>query len=174
MKISEVISDKTFKGKEKTKKLSKMLLDKEFTTADLMEFAKSVKGSPRATCVEVLEYATKENPKIANEKCLQFAIEMLTDEAPRVKWEAAKVIGNIAPLFPTKLDKAVDHLLTNSEYPGTVVRWSAAFALSEIVKLNTKINKELLPAVDSILKREEEASIKKFYQKALKEIEKKK
>ena len=61
-------------------------------------------------------------------------------------------------------------MLANSEHTGTVVRWAAAFALGEIIKINTTFNKELLPAIDSILKREDQDSIKKVYQKALKEI----
>jgi hypothetical protein len=92
------------------------------------------------------------------------------DKAPRVKWESAKVIGNIAYLYPDKLDKAIGNLLTNSEFSGTVVRWSAAFALGEIVKLKTKRNKDLIPAVEAIIRRDDDNAIKKIYQAALKKL----
>lgn len=170
MKIEELLNDKSLKPKIKTETLSKWLLDKKVSTDELIAFAQSAKDSPKATCIEAMEFATKQNPSIANEKCLNFVTQTLTEKAPRVKWESAKVIGNIAHLFPTKLDKPIDNLLTNSEHTGTVVRWAAAFALSEILKLNTKLNKELLPAVDSIIKREDRDSIKKIYQKALKDM----
>jgi hypothetical protein len=49
-----------------------------------------------------------------------------------------------------------------------VVRWSAAMALGEIIKFKTTVNKNLIPAVDGILKREEKNSIKKIYLAALK------
>ncbi|MGD0711354.1 MAG: HEAT repeat domain-containing protein [Bacteroidales bacterium] len=173
MKIAELLNDKGLKPKVKTETLSKWLLDKKISTDELIAFAQTAKDSPKATCIEALEFVTKQNPSIANEQCLQFVSQTLTEKAPRVKWESAKVIGNIAHLFPTKLDKAIDNLLTNSEHTGTVVRWAAAFALGEILKLNTKLNKELLPAVDAIILREDRNSIKKVYQIAVKEIYKK-
>jgi HEAT repeat protein len=80
------------------------------------------------------------------------------------------VIGNIAPLYPGKLKEAISNLLINTEHPGTVVRWSAAFALGEIVKMNTTLNKDLVPAIESICKREEKNSIRKIYLAALKKI----
>jgi len=51
---------------------------------------------------------------------------------------------------------------------GTVVRWSAAFALGQIIKLNTLRNKELIPAAEIIINREEKNSIKKIYTEAIK------
>ena len=49
-----------------------------------------------------MESATKLDPSIANEAVLNFVTAMLADHAPRVKWESAKVIGNIARCFPHK------------------------------------------------------------------------
>jgi HEAT repeat protein len=94
----------------------------------------------------------------------------LTEKAPRIKWESAKVVGNIAHLYPDKLDEAIKNLLINSEHTGTVVRWSAAFALGQIIKLRTSRNRNLIPAIESICKREEKNSIKKIYIAALKGI----
>ncbi len=119
-----------------------------------------------------MEFATRQKPDIADEKCLKYVSKKLTDQAPRVKWESAKVIGNIAHLYPTKLNTAVGNLLINSEYSGTVVRWAAAFALSEILKLKTKHNKDLLPAIEAISKREQDNAIKKKYLDALKKVNK--
>jgi HEAT repeat protein len=117
--------------------------------------------------VEAIEFATKAKPEIATPECLKFVTETLLDKAPRVKWESARVIGNIAHLYPAKLDKAIANLLTNSEFPGTVVRWSAAYALGEIVKLGTKRNKDLIPAVEAIIRRESDNAIRKIYLAAL-------
>jgi hypothetical protein len=77
-----------------------------------------------------MEFASKTNPGIINDKGFEFAIESLKSDAPRVKWESAKVIANTAHLFPKMLNKAVGNLLINTEHSGTVVRWSAAGALS--------------------------------------------
>jgi HEAT repeat protein len=79
-----------------------------------------------------------------------------------------RVIGNIAHLFPTKLNKTIINLLTNSKDNGTVVRWASAFALGEILKLKTKHNKDLLPTLEAICDDEEDKGVKKKYIDALK------
>lgn len=172
MKISELLSDKTIKPKEKTEILSNLILEKKILPIDLIEFAETAKDPAKATCIESLEFATKQQPTIANKDVFDFAVDSLTSKAPRVKWESAKVIGNTAHLFTENLNKAIVNLLINTEHDGTVVRWSAAFALGEILKLKTKHNNELLPAIESIVNREEKGSIKKIYTAAVKKIAK--
>ncbi len=77
-------------------------------------------------------------------------------------------MGNIAHLFPKKLDVAIANLFINTQHEGTVVRWSAAFALGEIVKLKSKHNEDLIPTIENICNKEEKNSIKKIYEAALK------
>lgn len=172
MNIDEILNDKSVKPKEKTETLSRLILDETITLKELIDFAKVSKDSPKATCIEALEYATKINPSIATLDCLKFVSDTLTEKAPRVKWESAKVVGNIAHLFPTKLDTAIKNLLINTEHAGTVVRWSAAFALGEIIKIKQKQTQEVIPAIKAICEREEKNSIKKIYVAALKKVEK--
>lgn len=172
MKLEELFGDKALKQKTKTELLGKLLIDKEVTFEELIAFAEKSKDPEKATCIEAIEYATRQDPNIANEKCLKYVSQKLTEEAPRVKWESAKVIGNIAHLFPTKLNVAIANLLTNSEYNGSVVRWASAFALGEILKLKTKHNKDLLPAIEAICNREEDTGVKKKYLDAIKKTKK--
>ncbi len=168
MKLDNIFTDKTLKQKAKVEMLSALLLGKKLSINELLTFVQGANDTEKATCIESLEFATKQNAGIATEKCLKFVSESLADKAPRIKWESAKVIGNIAHLFPAKLDKVIRNLLTNSENEGTVVRWAAAFALGEILKLNTKLNKELLPILEAICNREEDNAIKKKYLDAIK------
>ncbi len=168
MDFTETLGDKSTKPKEKTETLSKWLIANPKKINHLIEFAVSSKDPFKATCIEAIEFATKTNPKIATINCLDFITNSLYEKAPRVKWESAKVIGNIASIFPEKLNEAIKYLLINSEHTGTVVRWSAAYALSEIIKLKTKMNKDLIPAAEAIIKREEKSSIKKIYQESIK------
>lgn len=168
MNIHELLADKNLKPKAKTETLCKWVVDKTVSIDELILFAKAAKDSPKATCIEALEFATKNDASLANEEVLKFVSETLAEKAPRVKWESAKVIGNIAHLYPNKLDKAIRNLLNNTEHEGTVVRWAAAFALGEIIKLKTKHNKDLIPAVENTCNREEKNSIKKIYADALK------
>ena len=99
---------------------------------------------------------------------LQFVISSLTAKAPRVKWESAKVIGNIAHLYPNDFDNVIENLLITSKHTKIVVRWSAAFALGEIIKLKLKKYADLLPSIQNMMEHEEKNSIKKIYLAALK------
>lgn len=172
MTIDELLNDKAIKPKEKTETISKWILDKSLPVDELIAFAEKQKDPAKATCIEAIEYATKQNATIADETVLIFVTNTLTAKAPRIKWESAKVIGNIAHLFPTKLEKSINSLLINTQHEGTVVRWSAAFALSEILKLKTKYNKDLFSAIETICDKEEKNSIKKIYLDAIKKTKK--
>jgi hypothetical protein len=170
MQIENILGDKQLKAKAKVEAIAQLLLANTISLNNLIAIARAAKDPEKANCIEAIEFATKNNPSIATYACFEFVAEMLTAKAPRIKWESAKVIGNIASLFPKKLDEAVKNLLLNTEYPGTVVRWAAAYALGEIIKLKTQQNKDLVPAVEAICIREEENSIKKIYLAALKKI----
>jgi HEAT repeat protein len=172
MTIVELLNDKTKKAKEKMITISKWLSDDSMPTDELIAFAEKAKDTEKATCIEAIEYATKLNPKLADESVFAFVTRALTEKAPRVKWESARVIGNIAHQFTSKLDEAICNLLENSSYEGTVVRWASAHALGEILKLKTKHNKVLLPAIEALSKSEEVNGIKKKYLDALKKVSK--
>lgn len=172
MDLKAIFLDKTTKSKDKTIAISEFIIDNPSELSNIIEFAKVAKDPVKATCIEAIEFATKAKPAIATEECFHFVTKCLTDKAPRIKWESAKVIGNVAQLFSNKLDKAIANLLANAEHEGTVVRWSAAFALGEILKQQTKHNKELVPAVEVICSNEEKNSIKKIYLAALKKLNK--
>jgi hypothetical protein len=172
MQLHELLNDKNIKTKQKTQTISNWLLDGLLPDDELIAYAEKAKDSPKATCVEALEFATKQNSKIANESVLAFVSKTLAEKAPRVKWESAKVIANIAHLFPEHLEKAIANLLANTKHPGTVVRWSAALAICEILKLKTKHNRNLLPAVKKTIEKEEQNSIRKIYEAAIKKLEK--
>ena len=172
MTIDKVLKDKTKKAKQKVETIGKWLLDGSLPTDELLAFAEKAKDAEKATCIEAIEFATKHNPNIADENVFEYVTKTLTENAPRVKWESARVIGNIAYLFPTKLKIAINNLLKNSEYDGTVVRWASAFALGEILKLRTKHNRDLLPKIEAIYDREEDNGVKRKYLEAIKKVKK--
>jgi len=168
MEYEQILKDKALKPKEKTELLSRLLLDNPLIVNEFVSFAATCKDPDKATCIEALEFATIKKPEIATKACFDLVTIGLTAKAPRVKWESARVVGNIAHLFPESLDEVIVNLLANTEHPGTVVRWSAATAMGQILKLKTKINAELFPAIDAILAREEKNSIRKIYLEAIK------
>ncbi|HEY1045201.1 MAG TPA: HEAT repeat domain-containing protein [Bacteroidia bacterium] len=168
--ILNILSDKSIKAKDKTPILGKMILDDSSMIDTMVSIAQNSKDPIKGTLIEAMEYATQQQPEVVNTNCFHFIIEHLESKAPRVKWESAKVIGNTARLFPKLLPEAVEKLIVNTNHEGTVVRWSAAFALSEILKTKSGLNKDLIPTVQNICEREEKDSIKKIYLKALKSI----
>ena len=166
--IAEILADKTSNSKEKTTSISAHLISGEITESDILQFCDKAKDALKATCIESLEHATKENPNLLTKKGFEFVIQQLSSKAPRVKWESARVIGNTASKHKNIIEHAITPLLDNSEHEGTVVRWSSAYALGEIYKLKTKFNVDLKPAFEAIIAREEKNSIKKIYQAAMK------
>lgn len=142
--LSELLASKITKGKEKTETISKWLIDKKISLDELIAFATALKKMQTKQPVLKPLSLQQKNPSIATENCLLFVSKALAEKAPRIKWESAKVIGNIAHQFPAKLEGAIKNLLVNTEHEGTVVRWSAAFGLGEILKLKTRYNKNLL------------------------------
>lgn len=155
------------KGKALTESVSHKLLSGEITFQEVLLTLPGLKDPAKATCVEALEFATRVHPEWANRAVLETVTALLEAKAPRIKWESAKVIANIASRFPEELDEAVTGLLRNTTHVGTVVRWSAAFALGEIVKLAHPRSAELAVRLEEIAANEEKNSIRKIYQTAL-------
>lgn len=170
MRIDELIKDKSVKPKEKTEIICSWILDASLPVDELIAFAEQQKDSAKATCIEALEYATNKNPYIANEAVFAFVTSSLTEKAPRIKWESAKVIHNTAHLFPNGLNKAILNLLANTKHDGTVVRWSSAVALSKILSIQQ--SQRLLSDMENICASEEKNSIIKIYSEAIKKNKK--
>ncbi len=168
MDINTNLLYKQIKAKAKTETISQLLLENKISMDELMQAAALSNDSEKATCIEAIEFATKIKPTVATLACLKYVSKTLTENAPRIKWESARVIGNIAHLYSNKLEEAIKNLLINTESTSTVVRWSTAFALGEIIKQHNNINRELVPAIKSICDREEKNSIKKIYAAVLK------
>lgn len=172
MLVTDILNNRQLKSKEKTLALAQLLLENKVEVDELTRFAENTKETLRATCIEALEHATKQSPSLLTRKAFEFVTVQLAAAAPRVKWESARVIGNTAHLFKNKLNHPITDLLKNAQHEGTVVRWSAAFALAEIIKLKTKYNKTIIPAAERIIKKEVKASIRKIYLEAIKKATK--
>ena len=166
--ITEILKDKTIRAKGKVSSISQLVIDSKVSIQQLIGSAIIENDTNKANIIEALEFVSKIKTDIINKQGFEFAIESLKSDAPRVKWESARVIANTAHLFPKLLKKAVVNLLNNTEHPGTVVRWSAAGALSKIIQCKTDLNKELMPAIKAIEKREVDNAIKKIYKQGLK------
>lgn len=170
--ITDILDDKSLKPKQRTGALGDLLSARTITAEEVVACASVQKDSPRATLIEAIEYASKKDPSVVTDAAFDYVISALGDKAPRVKWESAKVIANSCHLFTGKLQRAVAPLLENTEHEGTVVRWSAAGALAKIALCKTEINVDLLPAIETLMEREDDNAIKKIYQQVLKKVKK--
>lgn len=172
MQLNEILKDKSLKPSEKPGIIAELILLKEIQVAEILQLLNSSKDPDKAAMIEGLEHASLKNPELISPECFRAVTLQLSSKAPRVKWESARVIANSANLHREHLEEAAYLLVQNSEHPGTVVRWAAATALGEILKTQTSLNQNLIPAVESILEREEKNSIRKIYLNALKKVKK--
>ena len=91
-----------------------------------------------------------------------------------MKWGVPEAIGNLAKDYPQQAAKAIPNLLDNTgseRINTTVIKWCAAYALTEIAKYNPASRKQLLPVFDGLIDGEKNNGVRKVYIKALKAIE---
>jgi hypothetical protein len=86
-------------------------------------------------CMQAMQYVSKDEPEVVLPH-IDFVIDHFDDSGPRVKWEVAEIIHNVAQRFPEKVAKAVPKLLASIDDRNTVARWSVAHALTEIARNN--------------------------------------
>ncbi|MBD3155200.1 MAG: hypothetical protein GF368_00910 [Candidatus Aenigmarchaeota archaeon] len=170
MKILEEIRNWEGKSKELIVKLSKEAREKPKLLEQVEEGLKEGSKVEKGICAEVMEYVSKDKPELVK-PYIVTVIDYLDFDASRVKWEASRVIGNISKISPDKVTEAIPKLMVNTKDKSTVVRWSTAFALTEIAKNNSNIRNELVSKFREIIKKENNNGVKNVYLKFLKKID---
>jgi HEAT repeat protein len=163
--IAEILSSK-LKPKEKVTVLADRVSADPASVAELIRCFEEGNKSEQGACMEALGQAIGRNP-VLGKRCLDFIVRNLDSAAPRVRWEAARAIAEIASVCTDRLSDALPKLLRNTEDSGTVVRWSAARALAAIAASSPVLREKLVPSFREILKREQNNGVRKIYQKAL-------
>jgi len=174
-KIEEILQSK-LKPKEKQIKLVEAVTQKKIPAKEFMAFFESASAVDKGTCADVMKHVSAEKPEILA-PYINTLFKYINYKAPRVKWGVPETIGNMAKNYPEKTAKAIPYLLENTvenEINTTVIRWCAAYALSEIAKHNPKTRKQLLSIFSGIIKSEKNSGVKNVYVKVLKAIEKEK
>ena len=145
--------------------------DKKFV-AQLVELLKTGTDVEKGTAAEVMKFVSKDKPEMMA-PYIGVLIEYIDYKAPRVKWGCPESIGNLAEKYLDEVEKAILKLFENLKDKSTVVRWCAAYALTEIAKYNSGKQKELVHKFNAVIKTEQNNGVKNVYLKALKVIEKK-
>lgn len=170
MSVYLILTNKAYKAKEKTQLLCEGLLSNTLQLSDFIAEIQVVKDAPKAVCIEALTHVAEKKPQLLTEEALLVLIECLSSQAARVKWESARAIGYTIFNYPHQVDYALEHLIAHMNDDSTVVRWSIAFALGEIVKMKTSKTPVLIHFLEQQIEKEEKKSIQKIYQQALKKV----
>jgi hypothetical protein len=158
------------KPKEKVSNITQLIIKEPNTIQQLINNFIEGTDVEKGTYAEVLKHVSKNNPTIV-EPYINELKSYINYKANRVKWGIPETIGNLAEKYPKKVEKAVPNLLINTQDKSTVVRWCAAYALSEISLYNLDIQDELVNKIIEIISKEKNNGVKKVYLKTLKKIE---
>jgi hypothetical protein len=172
-KIEEILHS-NLKPKEKQTKLVETVCNGKIQDKEFIKFFKSAPDVDKGTCADAMKHISEQKPEILA-PYIDILVEYINYKAPRVKWGVPEAIGNLAKKYPDKVIQAIPYLLQNTvenNMNTTVIRWCAAYGLSEIAKNNTKAQKELILRLREIVKKEKNNGVKNVYLKALKDIEK--
>lgn len=170
-KIEDILQAK-IKPKEKQLKLVEAVVSKKISAKEFIEFFESAKDIDKGTCADVMKHVSEQKPEIL-EPFIETLIKYINYELLRVKWGVPEAIGNLSKKYPEKVVKAIPYLLKNTEdnkINTTVIKWCAAYGLTEIAKNNPKTRKQLLPVFERIIKSEQNSGVKNVYLKVLKVI----
>jgi hypothetical protein len=163
------ILDSNLKHKEKVTKITEEINNNSEKFKELIELFRSGNDVTKGTCAEVMKFVSQQTPKIFL-PYLDELIEYVSYKAPRVKWGIPEAIGHLAKTYPDKVAKAIPKLLENTKNKSTVVRWCAAFALSNIAKYNLDLQDNLIMEFKQIIEIEQNSGVKNVYLKTIKQI----
>ncbi|MCG2791701.1 MAG: hypothetical protein L6305_08150 [Actinomycetia bacterium] len=174
-KIEEIVQSK-LKPKEIQIKLVEAVTQKKIPAGEFVAFFESASDVDKGTCADVMKHVSAANPEILA-PYIDVLVDYINYRAPRVKWGVPEAIGNLARKYPEKVEKAIPNLLQNTaenKINTTVIRWCAAYGLTEIAKNNPGTRKVLLPIFSELIKKEKNNGVRNVYIKAVKVIEKEK
>jgi HEAT repeat len=166
--IHEILSSK-MKHKEQVAAMAEMTINDDRALVELIGILRTGTDVEKGTVAEVLKFVAKDNPEMVV-PYIDVLIENIDYKAPRVRWGCPESIGYLAPKYPGQVEKAIPKLLENLNDRSTVVRWCAAFALTEISKYNLDKQKELVGEFPKLVNTEQNNGVRNVYLKALKVI----
>lgn len=157
------------KSKEKIAAMAEALLKDHSLQAELIKTYDAGTVADKGNLLSAIALVTEQEADWA-ENCLDFVFAQLNHKAPRVKWESATVVANVAAAFPMECAKVIPALVANTGDPGTVVRWSAASALTAIARNNPEAQPDLLIFFGEQVASEQNNGVRKIYEKTLRKL----
>ena len=159
--IIKILASKT-KHKELVAVMTEKAKGDKKILAQLFEILKTGSDVEKGTAAEVMKFVSKDNPELMV-AYIDVLIDYIDYKAPRVRWGCPESIGNLAQKYPDEVEKAIPKLMDNLMDKSTVVRWCAAYTLSEIIRSNEEARGELVPRIEEMLNREQNTGVKNVY-----------
>lgn len=167
--IYEILSSKS-KHKEQVELITRLAIKDKKVLAEVVDILETGTDVDKGTAAEVMKFVSKQKPEMLL-PYINLLIKYIDYKAPRVRWGCPESIGHIASKYPQHVEKAIPKLLGNLEDKSTVVRWCAAYALTEIVKNHKGKQKELVGTIQKLIKIESNNGVRNVIIKAMKEVE---
>lgn len=98
MTIVEEILKSDKKPKEKVSLLSDKARKENKILSEIVNDFKVVSVADKGNYIEIMECVSQDKPELIL-PYIGFVIEHINDEAPKIKWETARVIGNLAQKY---------------------------------------------------------------------------
>ncbi len=140
--IEDILKSKS-KPKEKQLQLVEAVCNDKINDEEFIDFFTSASDVDKGTCADAMKHISKLKPEVFA-PFIDTLVDYIDYKASRVKWDVPETIGNMTKKCPDKVEKAIPKLLRNTKDESTIVRWCAAYALSEIARYNQKRQKELI------------------------------
>jgi hypothetical protein len=169
LEIAEEIKNWKGKPKELVTFLTEKIAADHALFPQVIKLLKTGSKIEKGTSADIIEKVSIENPELVA-PYLNDLIDYINFDLPRVKWGIPQAIGNLSKKYPIESGKAIPKLLINTKDESTVVKWCAAFAISEIAKYNTSAQSMLLLKMQQIAESEKNNGVKNVYLKAIKKI----
>jgi HEAT repeat protein len=153
--------------KEKVLLLVKQIKVRSEFLAEIEDYFQGATDADKAICLAAMNQITKGAPTFVQNK-VDFIISQLGSRSVQVKLEAGEIIAGAAGAFPDQVAKAIPALTEMAKDQETIVRWGAAYALTEIAKSSDqKTRKELIRFFKAEAKKEKMSSVRNLYLDAL-------
>ncbi|MDR0819889.1 MAG: HEAT repeat domain-containing protein [Oscillospiraceae bacterium] len=170
MDIAALLNDKSIKSTDKREQIANAIRAGEISVKDIRTAGFDEKKT--GIILEAMESVSRDNSDVVDIEWLSYAEAYISSSSNSLKREAARVVGNIAGLFPDSLDDSIKMLIENTKNDGTVVRWGSAYALGRIILIPKYADSELFDVLTDLAERETESGVKNQYLGGLKKAKK--
>ena len=153
--------------KEKVLLLAKQMKDRSDLLTEMADYCQGATDADKAMCLAAVNHITKDDPTFVRNH-LDFIISQLDNKSAQVKLETGEIIASAAKASPDQVAKAIPRLMEITKDEASIVRWGAAYGLTEIAKSSDpKTIKQLLRFFKTEAKKEKMSSVRNLYLEAL-------